>query len=116
MSQTPGSATAEAPVAASQSPTGVEKPIGSLLGNDSDMIETQNAPVDTTGLRRAVLSVNASEGPGKAVDGAKHLAADALAAINDRLGSSPAFVERYGDLDGFIAVAISNELASFDAG
>lgn len=116
MSQTPGSAQAEAPVASPQSPTSKDKPIGSLLGNEADMIETQNAPVDTTGLRRGVLDVEAAEAPGATVDGAKYLAADAVAVITARLSSSPAFVERYGDLDGFFSVAIAKELAHFDAG
>lgn len=115
MSQTPGSAQAEAPVASPQSPTGIDKPIGSLLGNEADLIETQNAPVDTTGLRRAVLDVEAAEGPGKVADGAMLLAADVVATVTNRLNNSPAFVERYGDLDGFIAAAVTNELAHFDA-
>ena len=116
MIQTPGSALAETVVASPQAPNAAEKPIGSLLGAESDLIETHNAPVDTTGLRRAVLDVGVSDGLGIRAEGAKPRANALFAEISRRLVDSPVFADRYGDLDGFILAAVTRELARFDAG
>jgi hypothetical protein len=116
VTQTPGFALAETPVASPQAPSSAEKPIGSALGGEGDLIETHNAPVDTTGLRRAVLDVGVSEGLGIGAEGAKPGANALLAEISRRLVDSPVFADRYGDLDGFILAAVTSELARFDAG
>ena len=116
MTQTPEFALAETPVASPQAPNSAERPIGSALGGEGDLIETHNAPVDTTGLRRAVLDTGASDGPGFGTEGARSLANASLAEISNRLVNSPAFADRYGDLDGFILAAVTRELACFDAG
>jgi len=109
-------AIAEAAVASPQAPTVAEKPIESLLGGDADLSEAQNAPVDTTGLRRAVLESGAPDSPAGTAAGAELLAAPALREVAARLERSPAFAQRYGDLSGFVEAAVANELALFDAG